>query len=250
MRAVTLERRSEMYRPSLRLLMRSSSPSHKERLASLYNKPVEWFFGDEQQSQGFLAPPFTGASDSGTQPTPESSGVSLDERLRDFSARFDRLESAVRRMAIAEARPVYAASGDVYAEVRHVEVRQIAVEAGGGAMVWDETITGHLAFQRTWLDHNAIDPTQCLVITVRGESMEPTLPDGCSILVDRSQDGRRRGDGRIFVMLRDEGLVVNRVRRGDDGNWRIESEHPGWPPAPWSDTTEIICEVRWSAVTY
>ena len=79
--------------------------------------------------------------------------------------------------------------------------------------------------------------------------MEPTLPDGCSILVDSSQDGKRRRDGRIFVMLRDEGLVVKRVRRGEDGNWRIESEHPAWPPAPWSDDTEIIGEVRWCGVT-
>ena len=25
---------------------------------------------------------------------------------------------------------------------------------------------------------------------------------------------------------------------------RRESEHPAWPPVPWTDTTEIIGEVR------
>ena len=38
-----------------------------------------------------------------------------------------------------------------------------------------------------------------LIYLVRGESMEPTLLDGCSILVDRSQSRRRRRAGRLNV---------------------------------------------------
>ena len=122
--------------------------------------------------------------------------------------------------------------------------------AGGGAEVYDETVVGRLWFRDDWLDRQAIDPTQCNVISVRGESMEPTLPDGCSILVDRSQGRRRRRVGRIFVMRTEDGLVVKRVGRDEEGTWRIESEHPAWPPVPWSDDTEIIGEVRWTARTF
>ena len=50
-------------------------------------------------------------------------------------------------------------------------------------------------------------------------------------------------------MRTEDGLVVKRVGRDEEGNWRIESEHPAWPPVPWSDTTEIIGEVRWVART-
>ena len=129
--------------------------------------------------------------------------------------------------------------------VRYIEVRQLAAAAGGGASVWDETVTGHLAFARDWLERHAIDPAQCTVIGVRGESMEPTLPDGCAILVDRSQ--RQPQDGHIYVLRTDEGLVVKRLGRGQDGRWQLRSEHADWPPVPMLHTAEVIGAVRWMA---
>ena len=102
-------------------------------------------------------------------------------------------------------------------------------------------------FKNSWLDKLSIDPKQCNVITVRGESMEPILPSGCSILVDLSEGRRRRRVGRIFVLRTEDGLVVKRVGRDKEGNWLIESEHPAWPPVPWSGNTKIIGEVRWTA---
>ncbi len=131
--------------------------------------------------------------------------------------------------------------------VRYIEVRQLAAAAGGGASVWDETVTGHLAFARDWLERHAIDPAQCTVIGVSGESMEPTLPDGCSILVDRSQ--RQPQDGHIYVLRTDDGLVVKRLRRDEAGQWQLQSEHPGWPAVPLASTAEVIGEVRWVART-
>ena len=133
--------------------------------------------------------------------------------------------------------------------VRPVEIVEVAAAAGGGAEVYDETVVGRLWFRDDWLDRQAIDPKQCNVISVRGESMEPLLPSGCSILVDRSQGRRRRRVGRILVLRTEDGLVVKRVGR-EEGNWRIESEHPAWPPVPWSDTTEIVGEVRWLGRTF
>ena len=132
--------------------------------------------------------------------------------------------------------------------VRHVEIREIAASAGGGAEVWDETITGYQAFQRMWLDRHSIDPDQCCVISVRGESMEPTLPDGCSILVDRNRGERR--DGRIYVMRTEDGLVVKRLGRDQDGNWNILSDNQVWEPVAWSNDVEIIGEVRWAATVF
>ena len=131
--------------------------------------------------------------------------------------------------------------------VRYIEVRQLAAAAGGGASVWDETVTGHLAFARDWLERHAIDPAQCTVIGVRGESMEPTLPDGCAILVDRSQ--RQPQDGHIYVLRTDEGLVVKRLGRGQDGRWQLRSEHADWPPVPMLHTAAVIGAVRWMART-
>ena len=212
-------------------------------LATIYGKPVEWFYGEEDEPQGDSGR--VNAPESAAQSEPDAVGVidSLAQVRQEFGVRFDRLESYVRS-AVAETRADYDAGDDMPA-VRPVEVVEVAAAAGGGAEVYDETAIGRLWFRRDWLDSNAIDPAQCNVITVRGESMEPTLPDGCSILVDRSQGRRRRRIGRIFVMRTADGLVVKRVGRDQEGNWRIESEHPAWPPVPWSDTTEIVGEVRW-----
>ena len=78
------------------------------------------------------------------------------------------------------------APGDVPG-ARPVPVRELAAAAGGGAVDLDETIVGYLYFRLDWLDQHALEPSQCDVIRVSGESMDPTLPDGCSILVDRSR---------------------------------------------------------------
>ena len=216
-------------------------------LASVYSRPVEWFFGEEEKPQRLPPPPNDEAPESAAQSEPGTPDaiVSLDEVSRDLGARFDRLESYVRS-AVGETRAEYDAGGE--SPIRDpVDVNEVAAAAGGGAVIFDETVVGRLWFRRDWLARHAIDPKQCNVISVRGESMEPTLPDGCSILVDRSQGRRRRRVGRILVMRTEDGLVVKRVGRDEEGNWLIESEHPAWPPVPWSDTTEIVGEVRWLA---
>lgn len=131
---------------------------------------------------------------------------------------------------------------------RHIEIREVDAAAGGGAVNLDHApVKGHLAFQRAWLDRHALDPTQCVVIEVRGESMEPTLPDGCSILVDR---GRRRWrNGRIFVVLTGDGLVVKRADEGETGERLLASDHPAWPSVVFPDDADVLGEVRWTART-
>ena len=212
-------------------------------LAAIFDKPYEWFFGEEDEPQGEDVR--VKAPESAAQSEPDALGVigSLAQVRQEFGARFDRLESYVRS-AVAETRAEYDAPA-----VRPVEVVEVAAAAGGGAEVYDETVVGRLWFRDDWLDRQAIDPDQCNVISVRGESMEPTLPDGCSILVDRSQGRKRRRVGRIFVMRTEDGLVVKRVGRDEEGNWQIVSDHPAWETVPWANGTGIIGEVRWMART-
>lgn len=128
---------------------------------------------------------------------------------------------------------------------RPVPVRELAAAAGGGALDLDETIVGYLYFRLDWLDRHALDPSQCDVIRVSGESMEPTLPEGCSILVDRAR--RRRRHDRIYVIRTDHGIVVKRSGRVPGGHWQMISDHPAWRPRPWPPAAEIIGEVRWMA---
>ena len=149
----------------------------------------------------------------------------------------------------ADARPVAAANEDgVTPGARSVGTREVAAAAGGGAVNLDEApVKGPVWFRRDWLDGHGIDPTLSVVISVRGESMEPTLPAGSKILVDRTRTRRRAG--RIFVVTTDEGLVVKRLeRRGRQ--WFLASDHPSWEPVPWPREAEVVGEVRWASRTF
>lgn len=129
---------------------------------------------------------------------------------------------------------------------RPIPVRELAAAAGVGAIDLDESIRGYLYFRREWLDRRAVDPTRADVIKVRGESMEPTLPDGCSVLLDRRRRSPR--DGRIYVARTDEGVVVKRLQRVS-GRWTLTSDHPAWRTETLLADADVIGEVRWMAQT-
>ena len=96
-------------------------------------------------------------------------------------------------------------------------------------------------FRHEWLSRQGLVANRCSIIGVMGESMEPTLPEGCVILLDRNR--RRRREGCIFVLRTEEGLVVKRVGKSTDGGWQLVSDHPRWPDVPWPDDAAIIGEV-------
>ena len=128
---------------------------------------------------------------------------------------------------------------------RPVDVVEVAAAAGAGAEVLDETPVGRSWFSRTWLRENALDPVECAVLAVRGGSMEPTLPDGCSILVDRNR--RVLQTNRIYVLRTCDGLVVKRVLWVN--GWLIFSDNPSWLPVPLEEDTDVVGEVRWTSRT-
>ena len=217
-------------------------------LAHVYSKPVEWFYDEEDEPQGDSGR--VNAPESAAQSEPDALGVigSLAQVRQEFSARFDKLDSYMRAQAIGESRPGYGPSNYGTSDRSPVRLLEVASAAGVGAEVYDETPVGLLWFRNDWLLSHSIDPEQSNIISVRGASMEPTLPDGCSILVDRKR--REPQEGRIYVMRTMDGLVVKRMGRNEEGNWRIESDNEDWEPVPWADDTEIIGEVRWVARTF
>ena len=133
----------------------------------------------------------------------------------------------------------------------YVGVYALATSAGGGTVAYDERVTGRLKFRMTWLARHGLVARNCRVIGVIGESMEPTLADGCSILVNHAS--RRRHLGHIYVVRTGEGLVVNRAGRDPAGVWQLVSDNPDkltWPNRPWPSDAEIVGEVRWTARTF
>ncbi len=74
--------------------------------------------------------------------------------------------------------------------------------------------------------------------------MEPTLPGGCSILINRARVKRKTG--YIYAIRTDDGLVVKRLKRTDN-EWQLLSDNPAWKETNWPNGAEIIGQVMWMA---
>ena len=94
-------------------------------------------------------------------------------------------------------------------------------------------------------DAHGVNPAQCTMLGVYGESMEPTVPHGSVILIDCNQ--RRRRDGRVFVVRMGDDLVLRRARKDGDDRWLLASDRSKWSDLPWTDGTVVVGEVKWVA---
>ena len=154
--------------------------------------------------------------------------------------------------ATAESRAAYATGSnghdaDMVPIGRIETLDEVAPAAGSGAAVYNERVTGWVPFRFDWLRAHSIDPEHSNIVPVSGDSMYPTLPDGCSILVDRKR--REPHEGRIYVMRTEDGLVVKRLGRDAEGCWQVKSDNPDWKPKLLAYGSEIVGEVRWIGVT-
>ena len=132
-----------------------------------------------------------------------------------------------------------------------VDVMELDTAAGAGAVVDFERVKDRIRFRRSWLRKHGLVAHQCKVIGVKGESMEPTLADGCSILIDFNR--RSRLVGHIYVVRTDDGLIVKRAGKDRAGNWQLVSDNSDkqkWPTLRWPADADVIGEVKWAARTF
>ena len=132
-----------------------------------------------------------------------------------------------------------------------VGVNEIMASAGAGTEVMSERITDRVTFRRPWMRKHGLQGDQCRIVKVTGESMEPTLPEGASILVDAGR--REPRDGRIFVIRVEDRTVVKRLVRDPVGGWLIQSDNPNkqaWPTQPCPREADVVGEVKWVARTF
>ena len=126
---------------------------------------------------------------------------------------------------------------------RPVTVVELEVAAGEGIPELREEFKGRVWFRREWLERRGLNVEDCIVIGCRGQSMEPTLPDGCSILVDRASVEWKAP--HILLLRTGEGLVVKRAAEGEADARIMRSDNPACPDVPLPEGAEIIGRVRW-----
>ncbi|WP_368166050.1 XRE family transcriptional regulator [Aeromonas sp. R9-1] len=124
----------------------------------------------------------------------------------------------------------------------------LQVSAGQGSTWNGEDIRRHLAFRRKWLAFRGLDPSHLAVVFAKGDSMEPTINSGDSILVDMSR--QQVEDGAIFVLRLGDELYAKRLQKNFDGGITIISDNRiEYPmqvvPASQLDQVQVIGKVVW-----
>lgn len=162
---------------------------------------------------------------------------SLPERERGILARYygidERLLGAPETTA---ARP----------RLKLIPKLAVAASAGGGSFESDDMLSGKIGFAPKWLQKLVPSPDKLSLITVRGESMAPTLNDGDDIMVDGGDASSPLRDG-IYVLRMDDALMVKRLAIGPVGRLSVLSDNPDWPD--WQDVQpddlHVIGRVVW-----
>jgi phage repressor protein C with HTH and peptisase S24 domain len=115
-----------------------------------------------------------------------------------------------------------------------IERMDLDVSAGHGLTAVDGGEGEMMAFPRTWVMRQRVNPDLAVLVRVKGDSMAPTLPDGALILIDcADRDLRKPG---IFAFNRGDQSLVKRlvpVIASGDGRptaIKILSDNPAYAP--------------------
>ena len=112
--------------------------------------------------------------------------------------------------------------------------------AGSGEAAEQEHGPGNVAFRFGWLSDHEVEAKNLALVDVKGDSMEPTIRDGDTALVDLAQ--RLPIGGCIFALWMDDGPVVKRLRQRVDG-WWADSDNADHKPRIATENDEIIGQV-------
>ena len=106
---------------------------------------------------------------------------------------------------------------------------EVEAGAGPGRNVQSEQVVDFVSFKKEWVQNFLRVPRKNLaLLSVKGDSMNPTLNDGDMILVDLRAN--RIDDSAIYVLEFDDALLVKRIQRKLDGSVVIKSDNSLYEP--------------------
>lgn len=104
----------------------------------------------------------------------------------------------------------------------------VRASAGHGVFNDDIQPTTYLAFRKDWLNGRGLKVKDLVIIFTDGDSMSPTIPDGSTLVIDRSRNYPK--DGKIYVIRIDDRLYVKRVQWILNGGLRLISDNKFYEP--------------------
>lgn len=123
-------------------------------------------------------------------------------------------------------------SDDEFVTIKRLDVR---LSAGHGHVVESEDERSRLSFRADFLRSAGASPESAVSVTVKGDSMEPLIPDGSTILVNRSDT--TVVNGKVYAIRQDGKLLVKRLYKVKGGGFvaRSENDVGGYPDIPLDD---------------
>ena len=107
-------------------------------------------------------------------------------------------------------------------------LKEVELSAGSGRTVIEKSSSRKLRFGKQTLRNQGVQFDQAVCVTVHGNSMEPVLPDGSTVGVDRSSVSVK--DGKMYAVDHGGELRVKTLYRMPGGGLRFRSfnqdEHP------------------------
>ncbi|WP_084174666.1 XRE family transcriptional regulator [Afifella pfennigii] len=100
----------------------------------------------------------------------------------------------------------------------------VQAAAGAGAVVDSEAVSAEIALSPRWLRARHINPAGARMLTAKGDSMEPTIRSGDTLIVDTSIE--MVVDSGIYVVVYGGLLLVKRVQLRRDGSVILKSDNP------------------------
>ncbi len=108
-----------------------------------------------------------------------------------------------------------------------IEIRKVKLSLQAGIVgfsVEGEVKDGRpISFNRQWLEEQGLNAKDLIATKVKGESMEPSLYDGDTVVINTAD--RTPVDGIAFAINYEGESVVKRMER-DVGEWWLSSDNP------------------------
>jgi len=124
--------------------------------------------------------------------------------------------------------------------------RAIAVAGCGESFQTEDGLQSLYAFRKEFLRREGIHAKDALMMYVTGDSMQPTIMDKDTILIDKADNEPR--DGYIYVLSLGGALMVKRLQRIANG-WLLRSDNERYAPVSVQgqelETMVIHGRVRW-----
>jgi len=134
-------------------------------------------------------------------------------------------------------------------------LKEVELSAGTGRTAIEQSPKQKLRFGKMTLRRQGVQPSEAVCVTVAGNSMEPVLPDGSTVGVDRGTTSIT--DGKMYALDHGGQLRVKTLYRLPGGGIRMRSfnreEHPDeeYTPADMlKNEIAVLGRVFWSSALW